>query len=88
MEELNESIKAFWEIETVEDNIPVSDELSYCDEHFQKTHYRNSERRYVVQLPFRPNIAPDNISLSDSKSLAVLRLEQLWRRLDRDPEMK
>lgn len=88
METLNESIKSFWEIETIQDsNTCPSEELIYCDEHFKRTHYRNSDGRYIVQMPLKPEFRRE-IPLGDSETLALLRLEQLWRRLEREPKMK
>ncbi|GBM86995.1 hypothetical protein AVEN_61712-1 [Araneus ventricosus] len=41
---LDKTLKSFWEIENVTcDSSPISEELNYCNEHCEKTHYRNSE---------------------------------------------
>ncbi|GBM75309.1 hypothetical protein AVEN_126684-1 [Araneus ventricosus] len=87
MDTLDKTLRSFWEIENVTcDSSPVSEELNYCNEHYEKTHYRNSEGRYVVQMPFKPEI--EKISLGDSYQMASKRLANSWKRLNRDPTMK
>ncbi|XP_054709666.1 uncharacterized protein LOC129219330 [Uloborus diversus] len=87
LETLNITLTNFWEIEEVENHTPCSDdELNYCNEHFAKTHFRNSDGRYVVQMPFKPDCS--EIMLGNSKQTASRRLDQLWKRLERDPAMK
>ncbi|GBN29577.1 hypothetical protein AVEN_119816-1 [Araneus ventricosus] len=86
MDTLDKTLRSFWEIENVTcDSSPISEELNYCNEHYEKTHYRNSEGRYVVQMPFKPEI--EKISLGDSYQMASKSLN-LWKRLNRDPTMK
>lgn len=67
----------------VSDTLP-SEELKYCNEHFKETDYRNEDGRYGVQIPFKENILNES-SLGDSKMLASVRQNQLWKRLERDP---
>ncbi|GBO34178.1 hypothetical protein AVEN_160610-1 [Araneus ventricosus] len=87
MDTLDKTLRSFWEIENVTcDSSPISEELNYCNEHYEKTHYRNSEGRYVVQMPFKPEI--EKLSLGDSYQMASKRLDNLWKRLNRDPTMK
>ncbi|GBN49736.1 hypothetical protein AVEN_67689-1, partial [Araneus ventricosus] len=87
MDTLDKTLRSFWEIDNVTcDSSPISKELNYCNEHYEKTHYRNSEGRYVVQMPFKPEI--EKISLGDSYQMASKRLDNLWKRLNRDPTMK
>ncbi|GBO36485.1 hypothetical protein AVEN_99452-1 [Araneus ventricosus] len=87
MDTLDKILRSFWEIENVTcDSSPISEELNYCNEHFEKTHYRNSEGRYVVQMPFKPKI--EKISVGYSYQMASKRLDNLWKRLNRDPTMK
>lgn len=87
-ENLEQAVERFWKLESVEVDDPIpSEELKYCDEHFKETHYRTEDGRYVVQMPFKEKILNESL-FGDSKSLASVRLTQLWKRLERDPKMK
>ncbi|GFW35714.1 hypothetical protein TNCV_4435631 [Trichonephila clavipes] len=51
---LNQQLQAFWEIEKVDkSSIEYSLEEEICETHYQNTHYRTEEGRYVVQLPLK-----------------------------------
>ncbi|GBM69370.1 hypothetical protein AVEN_272188-1 [Araneus ventricosus] len=40
MDTLDKTLRSFWEIENVTcDSSPISEELNYCNEHYEKTHY-------------------------------------------------
>ncbi|GBN05690.1 hypothetical protein AVEN_107847-1 [Araneus ventricosus] len=87
LDTLDKTLRSFWEIENVTcDSSPISEELNYCNEHYEKTHYRNSEGRYVVQCPL--NLRLKKISLGDSYQMTSKRLYNLQKRLNRDPTMK
>ncbi|GFX39959.1 integrase catalytic domain-containing protein [Trichonephila clavipes] len=79
------SFGRFWEIE-VETTEVYSDELKYCNDHFEKTHLRKPEGKFVVEMPFKPD-SSERI-LGNSKAIASKRLDQLWTRLERDPTMQ
>ncbi|GFY56303.1 DUF1758 domain-containing protein [Trichonephila inaurata madagascariensis] len=82
---LDKTLRSFWETENIsEEQSIISDELSYCEKHFEKTHFRKPCGRYSVSLPFKENIQ-ENVNLGDSRSIASKRLDQLSRLLDRDP---
>ncbi|GFT28340.1 integrase catalytic domain-containing protein [Trichonephila clavipes] len=84
---LDKTLCSFWETENLSEEQPIiSDELSYCEKHFEKTHFRKPCGRYSVSLPFKENIQ-ENVNLGDSRSIPSKRLDQLWRRLDRDPKL-
>lgn len=84
IESLSESIKRFWETE----DIPLQNELSTeeeeCEQHFQATHNRDQNGRYVVELPLRESVN----HLGDSRSLALRRFFVLERRFKQQPELK
>lgn len=87
LDTLNKTLCKFWEIENVNENELVeSPELTYCNQHFLETHSRKSDGRYVVKLPFKPDMDPN--LLGESKLIASKRLNQMWNRLERDPVMK
>ncbi|GFQ84210.1 DUF1758 domain-containing protein [Trichonephila clavata] len=85
---LDKTLRSFWETENISEEQPIiSDELSYCEDHFERTHFRKPCGRYSVSLPFKENIQ-ENVNLGDSRSIVSKRLDQLWKRLDRDPKLK
>ncbi|GFR03711.1 integrase catalytic domain-containing protein [Trichonephila clavata] len=85
---LDKTLRSFWETKNISEEQPIiSDELSYCEDHFERTHFRKPCGRYSVSLPFKENIQ-ENVNLGDSRSIASKRLDQLWKRLDRDPKLK
>ncbi|GFS57931.1 DUF1758 domain-containing protein [Trichonephila inaurata madagascariensis] len=74
---LDKTLRSFWETENISEEQPIiSDELSYCEKHFEKTHFRKPCGRYSVSLPFKENIR-ENVNLGDSRSIASKRLDQL-----------
>ncbi|KAL1448243.1 hypothetical protein WDU94_005453 [Cyamophila willieti] len=79
---LDEQLKRFWEIDNVKVDIPVSSDDLECEEHFQTTHYRESDGTYVVRLLFRQQPPPD---LGNNWNHAMSRLTKLERQLDRKP---
>ncbi|GFX13382.1 uncharacterized protein TNCV_2191371 [Trichonephila clavipes] len=50
---LDKTLKRFWEIEEVETTEVYSDELKYCNDHFEKTHLRKPDGKFVVEMPFK-----------------------------------
>ncbi|GFR27625.1 integrase catalytic domain-containing protein [Trichonephila clavata] len=72
-ENLNDTLKSFWEIEEIVPTKFVSDELKKCDEHFLKTMARDTNGRFCVEMPMKDN----DIELGQSKSTAICRLELL-----------
>ncbi|GFW72673.1 integrase catalytic domain-containing protein [Trichonephila clavipes] len=83
--ELNNSIKRFWEIENCPDfEIPtMSREEKLCEEYFTSTYNRDETGRFIVKMP----LSKDPSFLGDSKQIALRRLNSLWRRLVQDPKI-
>ncbi|GFX09180.1 integrase catalytic domain-containing protein [Trichonephila clavipes] len=79
-DDLNKTLKKFWEIEGVHIEPKVDTEVSLCEDHFVRTHRRNCEGRYVVSLALNK----DPSCLGNSKDIAIRRLNSLWKRLSRD----
>ncbi|GFW46993.1 integrase catalytic domain-containing protein [Trichonephila clavipes] len=79
-DDLNETMKRFWEIEGVHIEPKVDTEVSLCEDHFVRTHRRNCEGRYVVSMALNK----DPSCLGNSKDIAIRRLNSLWKRLSRD----
>ncbi|GBM77304.1 hypothetical protein AVEN_102825-1, partial [Araneus ventricosus] len=81
-DDLNKTLKQFWEIESVDVKSAGDTEASLCEEHFVRTHKRNEEGRYVVSMA----LSRDPSCLGNSKDMAVRQLNSLWKRLSRDSE--
>ncbi|GBM94658.1 hypothetical protein AVEN_185627-1 [Araneus ventricosus] len=80
--DLHKDVTKFWELEKIEKPIKSVEEEK-CEKHFLKTYSRNSEGRYIVQLPLKKN--PE--CLGESKTSALGSLNSLWRRLSKYPEL-
>ncbi|XP_018377661.1 PREDICTED: uncharacterized protein LOC108770524 [Trachymyrmex cornetzi] len=68
------------EIPTLKDHSVTPDEQR-CEEHFQLTHTRDPQGRYVVWLPFKQSTD----QLGSSKAKAIRIIHQLNRRFESDP---
>ncbi|GFS80410.1 integrase catalytic domain-containing protein [Trichonephila clavipes] len=79
-DDLNKTLKKFWEIEGVHIEPMVDTEVSLCEDHFVRTHRRNCEGRYVVSMALNK----DPSCLGNSKDIVIRRLNSLWKRLSRD----
>ncbi|GBN67718.1 hypothetical protein AVEN_88180-1, partial [Araneus ventricosus] len=81
-DDLNKTLKQFWEIESVDVECTGNTEASLCEDHFVRTHKRNKDGRYVVSMA----LSRDPPCLGNSKDRAVRQLNSLWKRLSRDSE--
>ncbi|GFX35203.1 integrase catalytic domain-containing protein [Trichonephila clavipes] len=79
---LEHSIKKFWEIKNVEIDSVKTSELDICEDHFKNTHSRDDQGRYTVAMPLKE----DPSCLGESRQTAIQRLNSLWKRLSRDKE--
>ncbi|XP_053698991.1 uncharacterized protein LOC128745961 [Sabethes cyaneus] len=84
LEDLNSSIKRFWEVEDAHGSSKRGSEEEECELHFQTTHRRDATGRYIVQLPLRDTIS----ELGDSRSVALRRFRAMERRFAQLPELK
>ncbi|GFU26663.1 DUF5641 domain-containing protein [Trichonephila clavipes] len=71
------SIKKFWEIENVEIDSVKTSELDICEDHFKNTYSRDDQGRYTVAMPLKE----DPACLGESRQTAIQRLNSLWKRL-------
>lgn len=53
--ELNDQLSRFWELEEVPPVSRTTETEDYCEKLYRSTTYRNSDGRYVVSLPFKPD---------------------------------
>ncbi|CAF4853888.1 unnamed protein product [Pieris macdunnoughi] len=82
--EVDQLLRQFWEINEYSPNVkPLSKPEMQCEEHFKKTHTRNTDGRYEVRLPFKDEDAPN---LGNSRQLALKRLLQMENKFKRRPE--
>jgi hypothetical protein len=79
-EDLNVTLKRFWEVEGVEDKLTKSKENILCEEHFVRTHRRGVDGKYVVTMPLKENPT----CLGQSRDIALKKLRSLWTRLSKD----
>lgn len=81
--DLDHRLTTFWELETLPEAVPLTEEEHTCVEHFRSTHSQRDDGKFVVHLPFKSY--PPN--LGESRDMAIQRLKQLERRLARQPEV-
>ncbi|XP_029162870.1 uncharacterized protein LOC114934343 [Nylanderia fulva] len=79
---LDLTLRQFWEMEDLPQSTFPSQEKKQCKEHFLATHSRLPDGRYRVRLPFRNGPPTD---LGDSKVAALANLARVESRLHRDP---
>ena len=80
--ELNGLLRKFWEIEELPATERyVTEDERFCEEFYKSTVKRHAEGRYLVRLPFKPNI-PD--VWEGSYSLALRMLNTLERKFCKD----
>uniref|UniRef100_A0A182VTE1 DUF5641 domain-containing protein n=1 Tax=Anopheles minimus TaxID=112268 RepID=A0A182VTE1_9DIPT len=84
-EPLTELLRNFYKVESCDEFRPLpkaDDEV--CLKHFQRTHKRTEEGRYVVRHPFNER----KRELGDSREMALRRFLALERKLDKQPDLK
>ncbi|GFX26199.1 integrase catalytic domain-containing protein [Trichonephila clavipes] len=69
-DDLEHSIKKFWEIENVETDSVKTSELDIYEDHFKNTHSRDDQGRYTVVMPLKE----DPSCLGESRQTAIQRL--------------
>ncbi|XP_011858530.1 PREDICTED: uncharacterized protein LOC105556071 [Vollenhovia emeryi] len=84
-QELDEALQKFWQLENVAEEKGTLTGSSPCEEHFQKTHCRNEQGRFVVRLPIKEDVA---CNMGNSKDIAMKRFLSLERKLNKNPSLK
>ncbi|XP_049287301.1 uncharacterized protein LOC125765857 [Anopheles funestus] len=84
-EPLIDLLRNFYKVESCDEprSSPKADE-EVCLEHFQRTHERTAEGRYVVRHPFNERKG----ELGDSRETALRRFLALERKLYKQPDLK
>lgn len=83
LEEIDRSLKRFWELEEPSSARLEDPEDIYCEEHFSQTHYRNQEGRYVVELP----LARESLPCGNNRDVVERRFFNLEKRLHSDKKL-
>ena len=82
--QLDESLKKFWEMESVTVTRQWTPEEKACDQFIEETIRRDDTGRFVVRLPFKQTPPP----LGESLQQAQRRFQSLERRLQRDTALR
>lgn len=85
--DLTQQLRKFWEIEEVKSTKHTSPEEKYCEELFMKTTYQHTDGKLVVRLPFNEDPTTSDF-LGKSECQALVRFNQIERKLKRDPMLK
>lgn len=75
----------FWQVQQVSNPSAFSAEERKCEAHFERTHSRNEEGRFVVELPLKKNLIEQ---MGNSYETALSRFYTIERKLNRDPALK
>ncbi|XP_070851577.1 uncharacterized protein [Drosophila suzukii] len=81
--DIDESLRRFWELEDVNQEFHGKPEDDEVEQHFVKTHTRDSKGRYIVELPFKTSME----QFSDTLQGALTRFRGVERRLKKDPNL-
>lgn len=82
--DVDSSLKRFWEIESIETKVKLTDEEQYCEDFFVKTTERHVDGKFIVRLPFKGDVN----SLGSTYYVALNRLKTIEKRFSRDPLFK
>ncbi|XP_063909631.1 uncharacterized protein LOC135127182 [Zophobas morio] len=81
---LDDTVRKFWETETLADNLSVSNpEDDFCQAHFKDTHYRDRSGRYVVSMPVREQRSP----LLSNRETTLNTYLKMEARMSRRPQL-
>lgn len=81
---LQNQLEGFWRLEEIQPKRHLTPEEQSCEEHFNKTHTRDGDGRFIVELPLRENYT----QLGDSYDAAKRRLFGMERKLARQPALR
>lgn len=82
---LHNELRKFWETEEVDNQIPENPEYKYCEEHFLQNIEQDTQGRFVVSLPFRPEVEQN---IQSTRDIALQRFHRLEARFRKDPNYK
>lgn len=82
--DVHRSLQKFWEIEDLPKQIFRSSEEKYCEDFFERTHYRQPDGRYVVHMPLNDKIQ----LLGRSKRSALKQFFSMERKMLKSPTFR
>lgn len=78
-------LQKFWELESETTTTKImTDEEQQCERDFKDNYTRDDLGRYIVKIPMKT----DNFDYGDTKQIALQRLNQLEKKLNKDPALK
>ncbi|XP_055912786.1 uncharacterized protein LOC129946567 [Eupeodes corollae] len=80
-------LEKFWELEEVSQPKIQKNEDKQCEQFYKETHYRKSNGRYVVKIPFNQETM-QTMQLGESKNRAIARFRQLETQLNKNQNLK
>ncbi|XP_015437899.1 PREDICTED: uncharacterized protein LOC107193038 [Dufourea novaeangliae] len=80
---LDDLLQQFWQQEEVQVVVPPTPDDEACEQHFKSTYRRMPERRFMVRLPFHPEL-----HLGTSRPAALRALESIQRRFRNDEDFE
>ncbi|XP_068140930.1 uncharacterized protein [Drosophila tropicalis] len=78
------TIFGFWELEELSGSLPPTADDLKVENHFRSTHFRDSNGRYSVELPFKNS----DVKFADTLQGATSRFYSVERRLQKDKRLK
>ena len=84
---LNKQLENFWKLEEPPQASRMTPEDEYCEEFFKGTTKRNSEGRFIVSLPFKPQFLVEN-NLGSSRQRASRQFLRNEISLQKNPDLK
>ncbi|XP_061395049.1 uncharacterized protein LOC133330652 [Musca vetustissima] len=84
---IDEQLARFWEIEEIPIKAKVSDEDIHCENIYKNTVKRNSEGRYVVDLPFKEELQA-KAAFTSNRFIALSQFLRNEQSMSRKPEFK
>jgi len=78
---LNNMVHRFFELDQVSTTRQLGAEEKWCEHHFQQTHIRQPNGKYLVRLPLKTLFDPTQL-ICQSRQIALNRFHALERKLD------
>lgn len=75
VDDQNERLKRFWEIEEMSSSKPMSLDEQKCEQHFQATHQRDANGRFIVLMPLKqsPTVLGNSFHTAEQQFLNLER---------------
>lgn len=85
LNDLHNDVEKFWQTdEFISKGTSLTDEEKYCESFFKQTMSRDDTGKFIVRIPFKPNLS----NVGDSYSVAKSRFNSLENRFNKDPMLK